>query len=137
MSHPYFHAVSSVKIHGGRHEDYIDIHNWFDATKAIIPDVRHRALRHHSEGIFECERVFGSTIKNSYGKIVPVRVIAEQHVKEDLGRIPTASEWLSEMPLAPWMTNSKKLVADIQLPDNRATFSKKAEEIEDEYDIFK
>jgi len=33
MSHPLLHAKSSVKKFGGKVEDYIDIHNWFDATK--------------------------------------------------------------------------------------------------------
>jgi hypothetical protein len=30
---------------------------------------------------------------------VPVRYIGEQHVKEDLGRIPTAQGWLSQIKL--------------------------------------
>jgi hypothetical protein len=52
MAHPYHHALSSVRKWGGAVEDYIPIHNWFDESKQIIADFRHRALRHHSEGIF-------------------------------------------------------------------------------------
>jgi hypothetical protein len=37
-----------------------------------------------------CEQVFGVAITNSDGKQVPVLHIGEQHVKEDLDRIPTA-----------------------------------------------
>ncbi len=55
--------------------DYQPIHDWFDATKEQFADARHRALRHHSQGIFECERIFGRTIVNADGKVVPVNVI--------------------------------------------------------------
>jgi hypothetical protein len=52
-------------------------------------------FRHHSEGIFECEKVFGNSFKNSDGKRVYTRYVAEQHVKEDCnGYIPTAKEWV-------------------------------------------
>ena len=74
-----------------------------DESKAFFPDFRHRALRHHAEGIFLCERFFGVTITNSEGKQVPVRYIGEQHVKEDLGRIPSAQDWLSEISPRRWM----------------------------------
>ena len=51
---------------GGTAEDYLAIHDWFDESKAHLPDLRHRALRHHSEGIFLCERLFGPTVTNEY-----------------------------------------------------------------------
>jgi hypothetical protein len=46
MAHPYHHSLSSVKKWGGTVADYQHIHDWFDASKAIIADFRHRALRH-------------------------------------------------------------------------------------------
>lgn len=52
MSHPLHHSISSVKKFGGHIDDYLKLHSWFDETKAHFPDMRHRALRHHSEGIF-------------------------------------------------------------------------------------
>lgn len=103
MSHPYHHSISSQKKHGGRWQDYINIHNWFDETKAHFPDMRHRALRHHSEGIFWCEEHFGVVITNSEGKHIPVRTIAEQHLMEDIGFIPTIADYLKEMNQAGWM----------------------------------
>lgn len=104
MAHPYHHALSSVKKFGGQVSDYEPIHNWFDATKSFVGDFRHRALRHHTLGIFECERVFGITITNSDGKEVPVRFIGEQHVREDFsGYIPTPQDWLKDIPYQPWM----------------------------------
>jgi hypothetical protein len=45
---------------------------------------------------------------------VPVRFIGEQHVVEDLGRIPSVSDWLSEMPLRPWMGVRSKLEVKVE-----------------------
>ena len=63
MAHPYHHALSSVRKWGGAVEDYIRIHNWFDGSKMITADFRHRALRHHAEGIFMAETLFGSRLQ--------------------------------------------------------------------------
>lgn len=50
MTHPYHHALSSVRRWGGAPEDYLPVHAWFDESKLIVADYRHRALRHHAEG---------------------------------------------------------------------------------------
>jgi hypothetical protein len=104
MSHPFDHARSSARRFGGAFEDYLPIHSWFDQTKEVMPDFRHRALRHHAEGIFMAEAAFGVTVRNSEGRAVPVRAIGEQHVTEDLGWIPTASDWLRRLKPEPWMS---------------------------------
>ena len=36
MAHPVIHAKSSAKKFGGKFEDYLHIHSWFDETKAWI-----------------------------------------------------------------------------------------------------
>ena len=94
MGHCYHHALSSVRKWGGVAEDYLPLHQWFDESKAITADFRHRALRHHAEGIFMLERFFGPTITISTGRVVPVRLIGEQHVVEDLGFIPSFADWV-------------------------------------------
>ncbi len=106
MAHPYHHAVRSAQRHGGKPDDYLAIHGWFDESKAHLADFRHRALRHHSEGIFLCEAIFGTTIENSDGKRVPVRTIAEQHVMDDLGWIPSVKDWLQHLYPQPWMART-------------------------------
>lgn len=108
--HPCHHSLTSIKIWGGKEEDYVAIHDWLDATKEVWADARHRALRHHSQGIFEAERVFGHMITNSDGKRVPVRYICEQHIKEDCGgRIPTVQDWLGHIQMQPWMNRGYKV----------------------------
>ncbi|MHB8492762.1 MAG: DUF6915 family protein, partial [Solirubrobacteraceae bacterium] len=73
---------------------------------ALIADSRHRALRHHAEGIFLCEAIVGTTVTTSAGRAIPVRWIGEQHVREDLGRIPSAAEWLLCITPADWMSRN-------------------------------
>ena len=113
MAHPMLHAKSSVKKFGGKVEDYIHIHNWFDETKAWYGHSNHRIFRHHSEGIFECQKVFGETFVNSDGTIVYTRYVGEQHVREDCSNyIPSAKEWLKaienkERPI--WMIRTMDL----------------------------
>ena len=113
MAHPNIHANSSVKKFGGCPDDYIDIHNWLDATKSWVGNHLHRMFRHHSEGIFECERKFGPVFTNSEGKPVYTRYVAEQHVREDCNNyIPSAKEWLDNMhnkKLPLWMIKTMKI----------------------------
>ena len=95
MAHPYDHARSSAKKWGGDPEEYLEIHQWFDETKSWYGHSMHRLFRHHSEGIFEAEKVFGVSFVNSIGKRVYTRYVGEQHVKEDCnGYIPSAREWI-------------------------------------------
>jgi len=117
MSHPHAHSISSARKHGGHWTDYIKIHDWFDQSKSSFPDMRHRAMRHHAEGIFWCEEKFGTVITNSDGKEVPVRFIGEQHVMEDLGWIPTIKDYLENMTQAGWMYKpgeGRKLLKEIK-----------------------
>jgi len=109
MAHPYHHALSSVKKWGGTAADYLPIHAWFDESKKITADFRHRALRHHAEGIFMAETVFGVTLTISTGRIIPTRWIGEQHVREDLGRIPSFADWVKAIRAEPWMGRAQKL----------------------------
>jgi len=83
-------------------------------------DVRHRALRHHSEGIFLCEKLFGVSLANRDGREAPVRFIGEQHVVENLGRIPSLSEWLRELPIKAWMGPRSKLELTIECNDQES-----------------
>lgn len=135
MAHPYHHAVRSARLFGGKAEDYLAIHDWFDESKAHIADFRHRALRHHSEGIFLCQSIFGATIENSDGKRVPVRTIGEQHVVDDLGWIPSVKDWLQHLAPQPWMgrtpyrpqTDAGEREADGQDAEAKTAMAERAE----------
>ncbi|MFC6883467.1 DUF6915 family protein [Actinomadura yumaensis] len=105
------HAHSSAHKWGGTPEDYIEIHEFIDSSKKIIGDVRHRSLYHHTEGVWLCQRIFGRvlTIPKTGGghKQVPVREVAERHIIEDLGWLPSPADYLDGMPIKPWMSGAK------------------------------
>ena len=108
MSKPVIHSRSSVKKYGGVIDDYIKIHTFLDSSKSAISDVRHRAIFHSAFGIFIVQQVFGEYFINSEGKYVSVRDIAEDHILEDLGFIPTAENYLNNMKVQDWMSGSMR-----------------------------
>jgi hypothetical protein len=107
------HAVSSAKRYGGEPADYLSIHQFFDQSKQLLPDIRHRALLDHTWGIYLAEQIFGATITTSSGRIVPTRFIGWQLVKEDLLRIPIVPDWLECLAPQPWMLRRGKLMAQM------------------------
>lgn len=128
----YYHAEASARKWGGTANDYIEIHSFIDSSKRLIGDVRHRSMYHHTEGIFLCETIFGRTItvggervepelpcdregclvyhdhvpqkiRRSIPREVPVRLIAELHIMQDLGWIPSPKDYIDNMELKQWM----------------------------------
>jgi hypothetical protein len=113
MAHPYHHSLSSVKKWGGAVADYQPIHDWFDESKKIIADFRHRALRHHAEGIFMAQTIFGHTITLSTGRVIPVRWIGEQHGPEESRLHPVVCRLVKAIRPEPWMGRAQKLEAEL------------------------
>jgi hypothetical protein len=105
---PIYHSKLSVKKYGGTVDDYQPIHDFIDHSKSSVADVRHRAMLHSSWGCYLAEQVFGIVIVNSDGKEVCVRDIAEEHIQQDLGFIPTMEHWLKNMRIEPWMGGDRK-----------------------------
>ena len=79
------------------------VHNLIDYPKSAYANIRHRAVFHNSLGPWIAEQVFGPYITNSDGRQVSVRQIAEDHIVEDMGDIPTLERWLKKLPIEPWM----------------------------------
>ena len=111
---PWYHAVSTAKKYGGEPADYIFLHDWFDETKQYTGDWTHRALRHHSAGIQWAIKKFGDMVINSDGREVPIKVIAEQHVMEDCGFIPTPQDYLKHIQPQEWMLKVKKKSRELE-----------------------
>jgi len=112
MSKPWIHALSSAKKFGGEPEDYLDIHSFMDSSKMVTSTNIHRALTHNSWFIgFVLPAIFGEVfVRQSDGKTVSTRDIGEQHVEEDFkGFIPSASDFLDQIQMQPWMMNGKEL----------------------------
>ncbi|MEU9258997.1 hypothetical protein AB0D68_10985 [Streptomyces sp. NPDC048212] len=106
------HAQSAAKKWGGSPEDYLPIEEYIDASKKVLGDVRHRSLLHHTFGVWVVQDVFGSTISvtKSSGRVVqvPTRLIAERHIIEDLGWLPSPADYLKNTPVEKWMSGSQR-----------------------------
>jgi hypothetical protein len=138
---PLIHAKSSAAKYGGQPEDYMAVHDFMDSSKAALPDIRHRAVLHSAFGIFLAERMFGSHIVNSAGRDVCVRSLAEDHVLEDLGFIPTLEKWLGGLEIQDWMMGSERQqrkinellldhgVTEAETSENPGTAEKSYEEV--------
>ena len=64
------------------------------------------------------ERFFGTTLTTSTGRKVPVRLIGEQHVIEDLGFIPSFADWVRCIRPEPWMGRAQPLHRSVEpVPD--------------------
>jgi hypothetical protein len=122
MAHPFHHALSSAKQWGGGPEDYLLLHQYIDQSKAAEADFRHRAMLHHAYGIHMLEQHFGPVIQISTGRTVPVRFIGEQHIIEDLGRIPTLADWTRCIRPEPWMGRTQPVHLEVD-PFARPTAS--------------
>lgn len=108
MAQSFIHAETSARHFGGKPEDYLAIHEWIDQFKSTYGDVRHRAMLHHAKGPWMAQDVFGIYIeifdeKKQKTKKVLVRDIAENHIVEDLGCIPSPGDWLDCMNCKVWM----------------------------------
>lgn len=114
---PFLHGKNSVRKHGGCAGDYQDIHDFLDSTKIALPDMRHRAVLHNAFGCFLVERLFGVTRVNSDGKTYSPRDVAEAHVIEDLGFLPTLEKCFAEMPLTKWLGGPTRKTRFIPLED--------------------
>lgn len=105
---PFLHGRIHARKYGGDPDDYADIDDFIDSSKIAFPDIRHRAILHSSFGCFLVEQMFGRTRTNSAGITYSPRDIAEDHIIQDLGFIPTPSHYLDHMELQPWMSGTQK-----------------------------
>lgn len=106
------HAQSAAKKWGGDPADYLAIEEFIDSSKQVFGDVRHRGMYHHTMGVYLCALIFGPTIavtkKSGETREVPVRLIAERHILEDLGWLPSPADWLDGAPIKKWMSGSQR-----------------------------
>jgi hypothetical protein len=103
----WHHAKSAAKKWGGEPEEYIDVEEFLDSSKQLVGDVRHRSMYHHTAGVWLCQRIFGRVIlTGERGIEVPVRLIAERHIIEDLGWLPSPNDYIKNMAINPWMSGA-------------------------------
>jgi hypothetical protein len=94
---PFIHAELSAKRFGGVPEDYLDIHELMDSSKAAFPNNAHRVLTHNSWFVVTIlPKVFGHQRTNSAGKKYNVKDVGEYHILEDFKMkfIPSVQDYL-------------------------------------------
>lgn len=94
---PLQHAQISQKTHGGTWQDYIEIHNFLDSSKATCAHFKHRFFLHHAEGIELGVKIFGQNLVNSEGKSIATRQLLTEHLIEDVGRLVTVEDWSRDL----------------------------------------
>jgi len=104
----YLHNKIHAKKYGGVPDDYAAIDDFLDSSKQAVADVRHRAILHSAFGCFIVEKVFGRVAVNSDGKEYSPRDVAEDHIQQDLGFIPSMELYLNCMSIEPWMSGTMK-----------------------------
>ena len=85
MANAWIHSKSSAKRFGGQPEDYMEIHEKMDCSKAYIADNRHRTLTHHMFWVKEVMiPIFGYMFKRKSDNFeVCTKDVCEQHILED------------------------------------------------------
>jgi len=94
---PLQHAQISQKKHGGKWQDYIEIHNFLDSSKAACAHFKHRFFLHHAEGIELGIKIFGQNLVNSEGKSIATRQLLTEHLIEDVGKVVTVEDWARDL----------------------------------------
>lgn len=121
---PYDHAKNSVRIWGGKIENYLPIHDLLDLPKIAHPDMRHRSIMHNAMGVMIAEMAFGpfQSFLKADGTVanVATRAICERHILEDVGFLPTVADYLESLVLQDWMTGPEVRSQHIYF-DNRPT----------------
>lgn len=112
MAASYVHAQASARhFKAGKPEDYLDVHEWIDQFKKSNADVRHRAFLHNSQGPWMAQDVFGPAREilgwDGKMKTITIREIAETHILQDLGWIPSPADWASCMDCQVWMGGAR------------------------------
>jgi hypothetical protein len=101
---PQRHATLSARRRGGAPEDYIALHAFFDTTKELCSDNRHRLL-HNLWGIRRVViPLFGRQLARPDGELVATKDVCEQdHVLADFSGkyLPTLSDFTAAIAAEP------------------------------------
>jgi hypothetical protein len=97
------HVNGCIKRWGGSKENYEPINTFLDSSKTFISDWRHRVLLHNTLGVALVELLFPKSIKID-SKEISSRTIAEMHILEDLGAVPSTRWTLCQLESCPSFT---------------------------------
>lgn len=108
---PFIHARLAARRHGGHWKDTFAVHHFFDQTKGVFADMRHRAMLHNELGIEIALQVFGPSLPLTGGGSVPTLSVCQEHQVEDVGRVVPVAEWLAGAEAHPLLQTRRRLPA--------------------------
>lgn len=85
---PFVHAQASARGTGRSWQEDLPIHEFMDLAKHACPDLRHRLVLHNADLGPELAAM-------AFPDRSDARSIAQQHVRQDVGWLPTLSDWLA------------------------------------------
>jgi len=93
-------CAESVRHFGGDPEDYREPHEFLDSITGEVEGAW--GITHSTFGLSLAEELFGYVIGP---RDVPTRTVAEKHILAEYSAIPSVQDWLSAVPIQPWMYN--------------------------------
>lgn len=108
---PFIHARLAARRHGGHWKDTFAVHHFFDQTKGVFADMRHRAMLHNELGIEIALQAFGPEIALTGGGTVATLQVCQEHQVEDVGRTVPLAEWLEGAEIHPLLQARRRLPA--------------------------
>jgi len=85
---PWWHAKLTAHPRGADWLDDLEVHEFIDSAKTACPDLRHRIVLHNSDlGVSLTEMAFPERVDCPH--------IVCEHVRQDLGSIPTLIDWMA------------------------------------------
>lgn len=94
------HTEHCVNRWAGDKNSYEPIHMFLDLTKIYVSDWRHRLLLHNTLGVCLVDHIFKEDIQGKNYKVSP-RTVAEHHILEDLGAVPSTRWNLRDIKVKP------------------------------------
>ena len=100
----YEQSLHSAEKWGGTWSDYQPLHQFLDWPREQISDGRQRRIFHNIWGVAMTEQAFGNVYtRPSDGARLPVRAIAEEHIRREVYSLPTLEDSLEGIVLQRWM----------------------------------
>jgi len=93
-------CAESVRHFGGEPNDYWDVHDYLDRITDEVEGAW--GITHSTFGLWLVEQWCGYTVGP---RDVPTRTVAEKHILAEYHAIPSVQDWLSAVPIQPWMYN--------------------------------
>lgn len=98
------HAERTAQHFGGPIGAHRDLHAFLEQGRDHLPPEQARGLLHHAFGVGLAVQIFGERHQG-----VDVRGVLEDHLRADMGCVPTAEQTLRTMPLEGWMSRGAAL----------------------------